>query len=54
LPKYDYLDTRIVQKTPEWVPCTYFSVGSDYFCYGLDMDEVYRFMQSIPYGGVDE
>lgn len=53
--KYDDLDSGIVERTPEWTVCTYFSdreFGA-VFGFGLDWDEVYRFMESVPYMGVD-
>ena len=51
-----YADVRsLVVRTPEWTVCSYFSgPWGKTFSYGLDFDEIYEFMCTIPYMGDDE
>jgi len=51
--KYDECQS-MVRRTPEWTVCSYFSgPWGKTFSYGLDFDEIYKFMCTIPYLGDD-
>ena len=53
LGKYDDC-MHLVRRTPEWTVCTYFTgPWGECHSYGLDLNEVEKFMSTIPYGGDD-